>query len=100
MQARHITIIGALALVLGAGACNRSAKETRNETIKEDAKVVDSEKDAVQKRNDEIARLNDRVAKVEQEYSEKAAKVASGRRTATAGLKEEVQEDVTNVKQA
>lgn len=100
MQARHITIMGALALVLATAACNRDAKETRKETVKEDAKVADVAKDVERKRNDEIARLNDRVARIERDYSDKAATVASGKRTATAGLREEVQEDVNNVKQA
>jgi DNA repair ATPase RecN len=98
---RHNTLIGAaLALALATGACNRDAKDTRKDAIKEDAKVADAAAAVEKERNDEIARLNDRVAQVERDYSAKAAVLASGRRTATSSLREEVQEDVNNVKQA
>lgn len=98
--ARHLSLMAALALVLATGACNRGASETRKETVNRDAKVADTAAAVEKKRNDEIARLNDRVAKIERDYSEKAATLASGKRTATANLHEEVKEDVTNVKQA
>ena len=100
-MARYKLLIGgALALALAGGACNRDAKDTRKEAVKEDAKVADKAAAVEKERNDEIARLNDRVAQLERDYSEKAAVLASGRRTATSALREEVQEDVNNVKQA
>ena len=97
---RHLTVTAALALTLAAGACNRGASETREDVVKDDAKVADAAAEAEKARNDEIARLNDRVAQLERDYAEKTAVLATGTRTATAALREEVQEDVTNVKQA
>lgn len=100
-MARHTTVIGGiLALALGAGACNQSAKDTRDEAINADAKVADKAAAVEKERNDEIARLNERVAQIERDYADKSAVLASGKRTATTGLREEVQEDVNNVKQA
>jgi len=100
-MARYNTLTsGVLALALAAGACNRDAKETRKDTIKEDTKVADKAAAVEKERNDEIARLNDRVAQLEHDYSNKSAVLASGKRTATSSLREEVQEDVNNVKQA
>lgn len=98
---RYTTLIGgALALALATGACNRDAKDTRKEAVKEDAKVVDKAAAVEKERNDEIANLNDRVARLERDYAEKSAVLAAGKRTATSSLREEVQEDVNNVKQA
>lgn len=97
---RHLSLMAALALVFATSACNRGASETRKETVNRDAKVADTSAAVEKKRNDEIASLNDRVAKIEREYTEKSAAVASGKRTPTASLHEEVKEDVTNVKQA
>ena len=53
-----------------------------------------------QERNDEIARLNTRVTEIERDYMEATQKVESGNRTATAGLREELKEDVANIKEA
>lgn len=100
-MARHKVLIGsALALVLAAGACNRDAKDTRTEAVKEDEKVADQAAAVEKERNDEIARLNDRVAQIERDYAGKSAVLASGKRSATSSLREEVSEDVNNVKQA
>jgi len=100
-MAPNKTLIGSiLALTLAAGACSRSAKDTRQEAVKEDAKVADAAAAAEKARNDEIARLNDRVARLERDFTDKAAVLAAGKRIATSSLREEVQEDVNNVKQA
>jgi len=98
---RYNTLIGgAVALALATGACNRDAKETRKDTIKEDTKVADKTAAVEKERNDDIARLNERVAQLERDYANKSAVLASGKRSATSSLREEVQEDVNNVKQA
>jgi hypothetical protein len=97
---RHLTVTVALALALAAGACNRGASETREDVVNEADKVADAAAEAEKARNDEIAKLNERVAELEREYAEKTAVLASGTRTATTALREEVQEDVNNVKQA
>jgi len=100
-MARYNTLtIGVLALALAAGACNRDAKDTRKEAIKEDTKVADKAAAVEKERNDEIARLNDRVTQLERDFADKTAVLAAGKRTATSALREEVQEDVNGVKQA
>jgi hypothetical protein len=48
----------------------------------------------------DISRLDERVAAIERDYADANQKVASGDRTATAALREEVKEDVANVKKA
>jgi hypothetical protein len=100
MHVKHITAFGTLALALAVGACNRTAKDTRETATKIENKVADQAADLERKRADEVARLNERVIKLERDYADKSAEVASGKRTATSGLREEVREDVNNVKQA
>jgi len=100
-MARYKTLIGgALAVALAAGACNRDAKDTRKETVKEEEKVADKAAAVEKERNDEIARLNERVVQLQRDYADKTAVLAAGKRTATSALREEVQEDVNNVQKA
>jgi hypothetical protein len=100
MRFRYMVGIGAVALSLGIAGCNRPAQETRDEAKEANAEIADRTADAERERNDAITRLNERVAQLERDYAAKDSEVATGRRTATAGLREEVREDVANVKQA
>jgi len=97
MERRRVAaLLSALSFVVVSAACNRNAPaESRTDTAVDAKGTAD-----VQQRNDEISRLDQRVGEIEREYTEKSQKVASGARTATAGLKEEVKEDVANVRQA
>ena len=96
-----VTIIATLSLGLLSGACNRDAGETRDTVPGENrADTADKSAELQRERNDEIARLNTRVTEIEREYSEANQKVESGNRTATAGLREELKEDVANIKKA
>ena len=99
MRYRHGAIVGALAVALAASGCKRDAAEVRDETA-DASRDADRAAELQRQRNDEITRLDQRVADVEREYAEAKQKVVSGSRTATAGLREELQEDVTNVRQA
>jgi len=100
-MARHKSWIGAaVALALAAGACNRDAKDTRNDAVKADEKVADEAAAIEKERRDDIANFTERVTQLERDYADKSAVLASGKRGATASLREEVQEDVNNVKQA
>jgi len=101
MRYGTVVTIGSLALTLAGAACNRPAN-VRDETATrtEPAQPVDRTAELQQRHQDEIAKLDSRVAEIDQKYTEKISKVQSGRRTATAGLQEEVKEDVANVKQA
>lgn len=100
MRFKCITAMSTLAFAIAAGACNRTAEDTRDAAAKAESKVADEAAEIARKRNDDVARLNERVAQVERDYAEKNAELASGKRTATASLREEVQEDVANVKTA
>lgn len=99
MRFRNGTAIGTLALALALGACNRQANET-GEARTEEPDAADRVAQLERERDAEVTRLNERVANIEREHAEANKEVVSGERTATAGLREELKEDVTNVKQA
>jgi hypothetical protein len=99
MSSHHRFVpVGALALALAVAAgCNRSeAPEPATSSVDETDATAELERE----RADEIARLRDRVAELEREYAEAAQEVSSGAKTATAGLREELKEDVTAVREA
>ena len=92
-------VIGAVVLstAFATGACNREAATT---TTANTGTTTERTTDLQRERTDAVSDLNDRVTKVEREYVENEGEVKSGARTATAGLREELREDVGNVKQA
>ena len=101
MHYGKLTVAGTLAFALLSGACNRDVRESRDtNAVEEPATTANRVAELQRERNDEIARLNDRVTQIEHEYGETNQKVESGSRTATAGLREELKEDVTNIKKA
>jgi hypothetical protein len=100
MHYRKVATISTLALALAAGACNREVSESRGTTGSDEPRNVDRTAELQRERDREITRLNERVAATEREYAEANQKVVSGDRTATAGLREELKEDLTNVKTA
>jgi hypothetical protein len=100
MPYRTVVSLAAIAVTVAAGACNRQVNERRETARTETAQPVDRTAEQQRQHQDEIARLDSRVADIERKYTEKESKVVSGRRTATAGLQEEVKEDVTNVRKA
>jgi len=100
MHCQNMATIGIVALALAAGACNRGASESRDTTREERPPAVDRAAELQRDRNEEISRLDKRVSDIERDYAQANQKVVSGDRTATAGLREELKEDVTNVKTA
>jgi hypothetical protein len=105
MQHRNATLatfIGTLAAVtLSAGACNREPAPSRDAAaVPEAAREVDRTAELRRERDDDISRLDRRVADVERKYTEANQKVVSGSKNPTQGLREELKEDVTNVKEA
>ena len=102
MHGVKITGIGLVALAVMAGACrNSEVGESPNASARQDApRNVDAKADLQRERDEEISRLEKRVADIESEYAEANQKIVSGQRKATAGLREELKEDVTNVKKA
>ena len=100
MHCQNMATIGIVALALAAGACNRGASESRDTTREERPPAVDRAAELQRDRNEEISRLDKRVSDIERDYAQANQKVVSGDRTATAGLREELKENVTNVKTA
>ena len=101
MHYQNMATIGIVALALAAGGCNRDVGESRDTTAGEERTPnVDRTAELQRERNEEISGLDKRVADIERDYAQANQKVASGDRTATAGLREELKEDVTNVKTA
>lgn len=94
-----LMIVGIVAPVLLLGACNRNP-ESRQPGVRDEAATTADEAAKGQQRADDISRLDQRVAEIEKEYVEASDKVVADRKTPTAGLKEELKEDVNNVKQA
>ena len=99
MRSGKIMMAGILASALLGGACNR-ADEPRDTAAREEATAADVEAKRQQERNEEISKLDSRVAEIDRKYAEAKQEVVADKKTPTAGLREELSEDVTNVKQA
>lgn len=99
MRHDKLMMVGILGLALLAGGCNRNDNATRDSTA-EQASTAERAADRQRERDDEISRLDQRVVEIEREYAEANQKVASGEKTPAPGLREELKEDVSNVKQA
>ena len=92
-QAKAIAVL-ALVSALGAPACNRPPAEER-------AAVSESAEDrSIRERNENVAELDKRVAEVERKWTEMQAKVKEENLKPTATLRDEVRDDVANVKDA
>ncbi len=102
MHYGKITIVATLASALLSGACSRDVGESPRDTVVGEGRgnTADRAAELERERNDEIARLNMRVTEIERDYGEANQKVESGNRTATTGLREELKEDVANIKKA
>lgn len=96
---RHRAIISAVAGTLLVAACNspEPAREPVPTTVsREEAAAADLQR----KRTDETTQLDERIADLGRRWSEMEGKVAAKTATATAALRAEVKEDMTNVRQA
>lgn len=92
--ARTITILAFVAAAAIAG-CNRSEPAQEQESASESAAAVSTEE-----RSGDAMELEQRVAEIERKWTEMQAEVKEESRTPSAGLREEVREDVQNVRQA
>ena len=100
MHYRNLMIVAIVAPALIAGACNRRG-ESRDSVVRDGAaSTADEATKAQQQRDEDISRLDTRVAEIEREYTDANQKVAEDRKTPAPGLKAELKEDVTQVKQA
>jgi DNA repair exonuclease SbcCD ATPase subunit len=92
-QGKVIAILAVAALA--APACNRLQPAEERAAAAETA-----EERSLRERNADAAELDTRVAAIERKWTEMQAKVKDENRTPTAALREEVREDVDNVKDA
>lgn len=99
MRSGKIVMAGILASALLGGACNK-AEEPRDAAARDEATAADAEAKRQQERNEEISKLDGRVAEIDRKYAEAKQEVVADKKTPTAGLREELSEDVSNVKQA
>src|SRR5687767_11601135 len=91
--------IVALGVAIAAtGACTREAAQDTTATA--DVAATDRTAELQRERDQDIARLTDRVTKIERDYQQQTVDRPRGTAGATPGLREEVQEDVKNVRQA
>jgi hypothetical protein len=82
-----------------AGACTREAAQESTSTADVTAKP-DRAAELQRQRDQDISQLTERVAEVERKYQQQTIDKPRGTAGATAGLREEVQEDVKNVRRA
>jgi hypothetical protein len=95
-----LMIVGIVAPALLLGACNRNPEPGEPGVRDEAANTADEAAKRQQERADDISRLDQRVAELEREYTEANKEVVADNKTPTAGLREELKEDVGQVKQA
>lgn len=93
-QARAFVIL-AMAATTAVAGCNR--QEPAQETVATAERAADP---SVEERNDDAAELEKRVAEIERKWTEMQAEVKEEGRAPTAALREEVKEDVANVREA
>jgi len=97
---KHIgTLAAALLGIAVVSGCNREPAASAPARTDANA-TAPAAADNSRARQEDITKLNERVQQLDRKYAEANQKVTSGTRTATAGLREEVKEDVTNVQKA
>jgi archaellum component FlaC len=99
MRYSKFIIVGIIAPALLVGACNKRG-DSQEPAVRDEAARTDEAAQRQQERAEEISRLDKRVVEIEREYSEATQKVAADHKTPAPGLREELKEDVSNVKQA
>jgi DNA repair exonuclease SbcCD ATPase subunit len=96
----HRTFLASVAVVtaLSVVGCNRgpAADSERADVTSVEKKAAEKQAAEQRKRSEEAAELERRAANLESQWTEMQTKVKTRERTATAGLREEVAEDVKN----
>jgi hypothetical protein len=95
---RNAKVIAAASVILIAVGCN--APEPARDTTAEPARADTAAADAARERNDEAAEMEKRIVELERRWTEMEGKLAANTVKATAALRAEVKEDVTNVRAA
>ena len=100
----HRTFLASVAVVAGLTVvgCDRGPAVESGRADVESAEKKAAEKQAAEQRerSEEAAELERRAANLESQWTEMQTKVKTRERTATAGLREEVEEDVKNARAA
>ena len=100
----HRTFLASVAVVAGlvVGGCDRGPAVESGRADVESAEKQAAEKQAAEQRerSEAAAELERRAANLESQWTEMQTKLKTRERTATVGLREEVQEDVKNAKAA
>jgi DNA repair exonuclease SbcCD ATPase subunit len=103
-ETMHRTFLVSVAVVAGltvVGCDRRPAIESESANVESVEKKAAEKKAAEQReRSEEAAELERRAANLESQWTEMQTKVKTRDRTATAGLREEVEEDVKNARTA
>jgi hypothetical protein len=97
MRFRTLLTSGAVAAGLTVMGCDTGPAV---ESDRADVKVAEATAAQQRERSEEAAELERRAANLESQWTEMQTKVQTRGRTATAGLREEVQEDVKNARAA
>lgn len=93
-----VVVVGGLSVV---GCDTRPAVESDRANVESADKKAAEEKAAKQReRSEEVAELERRAMNLESQWTEMQAKVTTRGRTSTAGLRQEVEEDVKNARAA
>jgi hypothetical protein len=103
MPYAKMTTIGALALAIAsATGCSRETPPAEDTSINEAAeREADRVAELQRERADEVARMDERVANLERDYNEEAAAQPRGTSGGAArNVRDELKEDVTNVREA
>jgi TolA-binding protein len=95
MRQGKVIAILAVASALAAPACNRPQPAEERAFA-----AANAEAESIRERNEAAAELDTRVVSIERKWTEMQAEVKEENRKPTAALREEVKEDVANVKDA
>ena len=100
----HRTFLASVAVVaaLTVVGCDRSpaVESDRSDVESADKKAAEKQAAEQRERSEEAAELERRAANLDSQWTEMQTKVKTRERTATAGLREEVAEDVKNARSA
>ena len=103
-ETMHRTFLAGVAVVaaLTVTGCNRgpAVESDRADVESADKKAAEKQAAEQRERSEEAAELERRAANLESQWTEMQTKVKTRDRTATAGLREEVEEDVKNARTA
>src|SRR5262245_22830102 len=98
------TFLASVAVVAGLTVlgCNtdRAVESGRADIESADKKAAEKQAAEQRERSEQAAELERRASNLESQWTEMQTKVKTRERTATAGMREEVEEDVKNVRAA